>query len=113
MSAAQASLVDHEGESEYAEYENKMARLVAERAQAIKTLERALALVNPKAATQDRIEARHVMLEALGELRALDPSGLDDGMQSSAVDRRLKAVRNVLSQSCVRVCGTRPRAREH
>ena len=113
MSAVQASLVDGEDQSEYAESENNMARLVAERARAIKTLERALALVNPKAITQDRIEVRHVMLEVLGELRGLDPSGLDDGMQSSAVDRRLKAFRNVLSNSSLRVRGVRPREHDH
>lgn len=113
MSAVQASPVDREGQSEYAENENKMARLVAERARAIRTLERALALVNPKAVTQDRIEACHVMLEVLDELRGLDPSGLDDGTQSSTVDRRLKAFRNVLSSSSLRVRGVRPREHDH
>jgi len=105
MNIVQFPQIDRRRESAYGQYQNQKARLVAERAHAIETLERVLAQVEPYAVTEDRIDACNVMQGILAELRALDPSGLDDEKMSSAVDNRLKAFRSALSKSCFRVCG--------
>lgn len=108
MNVVRVATVDRNRESAYAEHQKQMVRLVAERARAIETLERVLALLGTQDTVRDRVEAYHVVREVLAELKALDPSGLDDEEVSSAMDNRLKAFRNVLSQSCLRIGGAQP-----